>query len=353
MKSVFVSSLAVLLSLTLAVFSLSRTASANNVPQSAKEARVEHAQQWINFLASDELKGRKTGTPEMKQVHAWLEQRFKAIGLKPLPETDSYRQEFSFEHKGNSIDAVNYIGYIDCRCDNDKYIMVGAHYDHVGQNPALEGDITFNGADDDASGVVASLVIAELLAQKESLPFNIIIAAWDAEEMGLLGSKHFAENPLVPLNKVETGIMFELVGTPVEEHPNSAWMTGNQYSNLFALLQDDFSKAGWSLDADPFAQMGLFMRSDNAPFALMDLTQQKAEQVFKHGQQADITGIPMHAISVWRGQDHYHQVHDEAEIIDVPNLVALSEVIADAIANLSADTKVVWKENPHFKFSRP
>ncbi|MBD3654089.1 M20/M25/M40 family metallo-hydrolase [Kangiella sp.] len=348
MKSVLVSSLAVLLGLV-----LSNTSSANNVPQATEQARVERAQEWINFLASDELKGRKTGTPEMKQVHAWLDQRFKAIGLKPLPETDSYRQEFSFDRKGTSIDAVNYLGFIDCQCDNDKFIMIGAHYDHVGQNPELEGDITFNGADDDASGVVASLVIAELLAKQESLPFNIIIAAWDAEEMGLLGSKHFAENPLIPLEQIETGIMFELVGTPVEEHPQSAWMTGNQYSNLFALLQDDFSKAGWSLDADPFAQMGLFMRSDNAPFALMDLTQQKAEQVFKHGQQADITGIPMHAISVWRGQDHYHQVHDEADIIDVPNLVALSEVIAAAVANLPADTKVVWKENPHFKFSRP
>lgn len=348
MKSVLVSSLAVLLGLA-----LSNTASANNVPQATEQARVERAQEWINFLASDELKGRKTGTPEMKQVHAWLEQRFKAIGLKPLPETDSYRQEFSFDRKGTSIDAVNYLGFIDCQCDNDKYIMIGAHYDHVGQNPELEGDITFNGADDDASGVVASLVIAELLAKQESLPFNIIIAAWDAEEMGLLGSKHFSGNPLVPLEQVETGIMFELVGTPVEEHPQSAWMTGNQYSNLLELLQDDFAKAGWSLDADPFAQMGLFMRSDNAPFALMDLNQQKAEQVFKHGQQADITGIPMHAISVWRGQDHYHQVHDEADIIDVPNLVALSEVIAAAVANLPADTKVVWKENPHFKFSRP
>ncbi len=348
MKSVLVSSLAVLLGLA-----LSNTASANNVPQATEQARVERAQEWINFLASDELKGRKTGTPEMKQVHAWLEQRFKAIGLKPLPETDSYRQEFSFDRKGTSIDAVNYLGFIDCQCDNDKYIMIGAHYDHVGQNPELEGDITFNGADDDASGVVASLVIAELLAKQESLPFNIIIAAWDAEEMGLLGSKHFSENPLVPLEQVETGIMFELVGTPVEEHPQSAWMTGNQYSNLLELLQDDFAKAGWSLDADPFAQMGLFMRSDNAPFALMDLNQQKAEQVFKHGQQVDITGIPMHAISVWRGQDHYHQVHDEADIIDVPNLVALSEVIAAAVANLPADTKVVWKENPHFKFSRP
>ncbi|ACV25795.1 M28 family peptidase [Kangiella koreensis] len=348
MKSVLVSSLALLLSLT-----ISETVNANNVPQSAEQARVERAQQWINFLASDELQGRKTGTPEMDKVHAWLEQRFTAIGLKPLPAADTYRQEFSFERKGKSIQAVNYIGYLDCQCDNDKYIMIGAHYDHVGQNPALEGDITFNGADDDASGVVASLVIAELLAQKESLPFNIIIAAWDAEEMGLLGSKHFADSPLVPLSDIETGIMFELVGVPVDGYPNNAWMTGNQYSNLFDLLQDDFEKAGWSLDADPFAQMGLFMRSDNAPFALMDLTQQKAEQVFKHGQQADVTGIPMHAISVWRGQDHYHQVHDEAELIDVPNLVALSEVIAEAIANLPVDTKVVWKENPHFKFSRP
>lgn len=339
--------------LLLSGLSLSTDVAANNVPQSAEEARVEHAQEWINFLASDELKGRKTGTPEMKKVHAWLEQRFTAIGLQPLPDAETYRQEFSFEVKGESIDGVNYIGYLDCQCDNDKYIMIGAHYDHVGQNPALEGDITFNGADDDASGVVASLVIADLLSQEKSLPFNIIIAAWDAEEMGLLGSKHFAQNPLVQLEQIETGIMFELVGTPVEEHPKSAWMTGNQYSNLLELLQDDFAKAGWSLDADPFAQMGLFMRSDNAPFALMDLDRQKAEQVFKHGQQVDITGIPMHAISVWRGQDHYHQVHDEAEIIDVPNLVALSEVIAEAIANLPADTKVVWKENPHFKFSRP
>ena len=307
------------------------------------------AQQMMAYLTDDNKLGRKTGTEPMLEIQDWLVGQFTEIGLKPLAGNSSYLQKF--EATDAKLPAANIIGYLPCNCDSDRYFVIGAHYDHVGINPKLEGDQIFNGADDDASGVVTSIIIARELAKAPKLPFNIIVAAWDAEEMGLLGSKYFVENPLVPLDKVESGFMFELVGSKSEA--NTAWMTGFAYSNLYPLMKEQMAKQGWDLGQDPFAAQMLFMRSDNAPFAMMDMTREKGNQVFREGKKADIKGIPVHAMSIWKGQPHYHQVNDDMSVIDIENMTNFAIAIANSIKALSENTKIEWLENQHFNFSRP
>ncbi len=309
------------------------------------------AEQMMAYLVDDNKLGRETGSKPMKEIQDWLIQRFQEFGVKPLPNQTTYIQNFTTRYQGTELKAANVIGYIDCKCDNDRYFVIGAHYDHVGMNPELDGDQIFNGADDDASGVVASLIIARELAKAQKLPFNIIVAAWDAEEKGLLGSKFFVDNPLVPLEKIESGFMFELVGSKSE--PNNAWMTGFKYSSLYPLMQKQLAKQGWTLGEDPFAQQMLFMRSDNAPFALMDMNREKGNKVFNQGEKADIKGIPVHAISIWKGQNHYHKVNDDLSVIDFENLTNFSLAISKAIQSIPEDTDITWLDNPHFNFKRP
>lgn len=325
----------------------------------AKEAAAapnneQLAEQWMNYLASDELKGRLTGSDENSEVQDWLIERFETIGIQKLPGQDSYLQKFTANDKeGTPLQAANVIGYLPCHCESDRYFFVGAHYDHVGVNLELEGDQIFNGADDDASGVVASLIFAKQLKQYDSLPFNVVIAAWDAEEMGLQGSKYFAQNPWVPLNQIESGFMFELVGVPLKDKLNSAWMTGDKYSTLYPIMKAQLEQQGWTLDPVLDPRMGLFFRSDNAPFAMLDASDEDIKQAFQNKKTAVVTGIPMHAISVWRGQNHYHQPNDDASIIHIPNLVSLAEALAKGFKKLPDETQVDWLENPQFEFSRP
>lgn len=317
-------------------------------------SNIELATEWMDYLASDDRKGRLTGSNENSEIQEWLIDKFKAIGLEKVPGQDSYLQKFTaYNRIGGSLQAANVIGYLPCHCDSDRYFVVGAHYDHIGVNPKLEGDQIFNGADDDASGVVASLIFAKFLKQYDKLPFNIIVGMWDAEEMGLQGSKHFAANPWVPLTQIESGFMFELVGVPLEDSLNNAWMTGDKYSTLYPTLKAELAKQGWQLDPVLDPNMGLFFRSDNAPFALLDADNTTIQKAFQGQEKAQVNGIPMHAISVWRGQDHYHRPHDEASLIHIPNLVSLAESLAVAVESLSPETKIRWLDNDQFEFSRP
>lgn len=317
-----------------------------------KDAEVElNAKQMMAYLVDDNKLGRATGSAPMSEIQDWLVERYKEIGIKTLPSSRTYRQKFTAKTRGDGhLKAVNIIGYLDCNCDSKEYFIIGAHYDHIGVNPILKGDQIYNGADDDASGVVASLIIARELAKAKKLPFNIIVAAWDAEEIGLQGSQYFVNNPLIDLNKIAGGFMFELVGSKGTK--NTAWMTGFQYSSLYPMMQEQMAKQKWQLKGDPFPQQMLFMRSDNKPFAMMDMTREKAQKL-REGEKVEITGIPVHAISIWEGQKHYHQVNDDLSIIDVENLTNFSIAVANAIKAIPKGTKLEWVDNKHFNFKRP
>lgn len=140
----------------------------------------------IEILAADSLQGRLVGTEGSRKAQKYLIGRFTEIGLQPWK--GGYEHRFSIEHRdGRQIDdATNLVGVVEGTRGDGRYIVVSAHYDHLGER---EGEI-YNGADDNASGV-AGLLAAAAWFQKNPAPTGLIFAAFDAEEGGLRGARAF------------------------------------------------------------------------------------------------------------------------------------------------------------------
>jgi hypothetical protein len=142
----------------------------------------------VEYLASDELEGRSADRPSIAKAREYVEKRFRESGLQPIGE--SYRQEFAITRRdGEPLPGVNYVGMVKGSKLPDKYIVITAHYDHVG---IRNGEI-YNGADDNASGTAALFAIASYF-KKHQPRHSLIFVALDAEERGLQGARHFVAN---------------------------------------------------------------------------------------------------------------------------------------------------------------
>ncbi|WP_316814602.1 M20/M25/M40 family metallo-hydrolase [Pedobacter nyackensis] len=204
-----------LLTLTCGLFGLSTFAQS--------EVTEKEIADHISFLASPKMAGRFPGTKENKKVVNYLIKNFKKSGVKPL--NNNYIQEFKVKirvKKGLDTPVVttqNVIGFVE---GNDpvlknEFIVLGAHYDHLGQGgPSSKKPDTVGvhlGADDNASGTAALLEIAErLAANKKELKRSVLFIAFGAEEQGLIGSKYFVEHPLIPLSSIKLMMNMDMVG---------------------------------------------------------------------------------------------------------------------------------------------
>ena len=160
--------------------------------------------QNIRTLSSDAFEGRRTGTKGAKKAKDYIINQFYIQNV--LPFSKKYEQPFTFYNKGKRFSGTNILGYIQGSQYKDKYIVISAHYDHEG---IIKGQI-YNGADDDASGVGALISFAEYF--KNNPPkHSIILAAFDGEELGLQGSKHFVDNSIVSLNKVMVNLNMDMI----------------------------------------------------------------------------------------------------------------------------------------------
>lgn len=177
----------------------------------------------ISFLASPKMAGRFPGTKENKKVVDYLIKNFKKAGVKPYGS--SYIQEFKAKirvKKGQDTPVVvtqNVIGFIEGSDPllKREFIVLGAHYDHLGMGgPSSKKQDTVGihlGADDNASGTAALLEIAEqLAANRKDLKRSILFIGFGAEEQGLLGSKYFVEHPVIPLSSIKLMLNMDMVG---------------------------------------------------------------------------------------------------------------------------------------------
>lgn len=182
------------------------------------EYKTEHfsaapALTMLEALSSDELKGRKVGTEGNARARAMIIERLEEIGVKPVGE--------SFEHPfvyGNFADpatgqnsepekqGINIVGYIPGRSDKDISMIVTAHFDHLGE---VDGEI-YNGADDNASGVVGLLAVAELFAKNPPL-HDVVFVGFDAEEDRLGGAFAFVRTPPIDLDGVALNLNFDML----------------------------------------------------------------------------------------------------------------------------------------------
>ena len=185
----------------------------------AKDLRLR-----MNILASDSLAGRLTGSPGCEKAAHYIASEFKRIGLVPLGSGKSYFQDYDFSEKTfdstktEKTKAANVIGFIrgNDKKLKDEVVIIGAHYDHLGMGGrnALDSVKAIHyGADDNASGSVGLLELAEYYAKhRSSLKRSLLFISFSGEEEGLFGSIHYAKNPLLPIEKTQAMINMDMIG---------------------------------------------------------------------------------------------------------------------------------------------
>ncbi|HRI77952.1 MAG TPA: M20/M25/M40 family metallo-hydrolase [Cyclobacteriaceae bacterium] len=175
----------------------------------------------ISALADDAMMGRGTGTEGEKMAAAYIESEFRKLKLKPLGDKKTYFQAFEFKSgvhgEGEKGTARNIAAFLDNGAENT--IIIGAHYDHLGlglESGSLEANSKgkiHNGADDNASGVAGILELARYFknnSKKEKN--NFLFLCFSGEELGLYGSKHYADYPTIDLAKADFMINLDMVG---------------------------------------------------------------------------------------------------------------------------------------------
>lgn len=160
----------------------------------------------ISYLASDELQGRKSQSPGAELARLYIQSRFERIGLLTLPQHNRYQLPFTLPRLFGSTRGINLAGWVKGTHYPDAFLIVTAHYDHMGKS----GSKIFNGADDNASGVAALLAIAEHIAE-QPLRHSVIFLATDAEEQGLYGAKAFVQNAPVMLASIKMNLNLDML----------------------------------------------------------------------------------------------------------------------------------------------
>lgn len=235
----------------------------------------------LTIVASDDMQGRETGSKGQKKAGEYLINHYKSNAISfPIGATDFYQKIpaafLNAKRNENLPDSENIWAYIEGSEKPDEIIVISAHYDHVG---IKDGEI-YNGADDDGSGTVALLEIAQAfeIAKKEGHgpKRSILFLHMTGEEHGLLGSSYYSEHPLFPMAKTITDINIDMIGRHDEFHNDSSnyvYLIGSDYlsTDLFNICEDaNKNYVNISLDykfndrADPNR---FYYRSDHYNFA--------------------------------------------------------------------------------------
>lgn len=159
----------------------------------------------VKTLSDDSFQGRRTGTEGAQMARDYIIKQLISLDAEPLGE--NFEQEFRFKSRTSFYDGTNILATIKGTEYPDKFIVLSAHYDHEG----VKNGKIYNGADDDASGVAGLLAFAEYF--KSNPPnHSVILAFFDAEELGLQGSKYFLENSIIPIEGIEMNINLDMIG---------------------------------------------------------------------------------------------------------------------------------------------
>src|ERR1044072_5695210 len=269
------------------------------IPINAQSIREQDIRAELGFLASDAMQGRGSGTVFERIAAEYIGSQFQQFGLEPGGDPPSAGNK-SFVRRVPVAPAAsgatwNVIGVLR-GTDPREAIMLGAHLDHLGVNDTAPGDDKiFNGADDDGSGSVAVMELPRALAAGKRPRRTIYFVCFGSEERRGLGSRHFIDNPPVPLTQIVADLQFEMLGRPAPKVASATlWLTGFERSNLGPTL----TKQGAALVADPHPEQRFLQRSDNFPLALR--------------------GVIAHTVSSFGLHTDYHRVSDDVAKIDFP-----------------------------------
>ena len=237
---------------------------------------------------------------------------------KVIPKT--YR--FEIKNTITSSSLSNVVGIIPGKSKKDEYVIFSAHYDHLGiGKPDAKGDSIYNGANDDASGTTAIMMLAKYFSALKNNERTIIFVAFTAEEIGGFGSQYFSKS--IDPDKAVAMFNIEMIGTDSKWGNNSAYITGYEKSDFGKILQFNLLKSNFKFEPDPYPSQNLFYRSDNATLAAL--------------------GVPAHTISTSKmdSEANYHKQSDEIATLDMVNMTEIIKAIA-----LSSKSIISGKDTP-------
>lgn len=287
---------------------------------SANFSNKERVGEIINYLASDELKGREAGSEGINKAASFIESVMKEEGIS------SYFSSYKDTLSNFDETTYNIVGFVEGNDEELKkeYIVIGAHYDHIGEISAVNGDAIANGANDNASGATTVLELARYFATTRNNKRSLIFALFSAEEKGLLGSKHLAKRLKKQNLNLYTMLNFEMVGVALEDKDYFMYLTGYEESNM-AEISNKYAKEKLIGFLPTAKEFNLFQRSDNYAF----------HQEF---------GVPSQTYCTFdfTNFEHYHKVGDEAALMDFEHMATVvnkSILFVEGITN--APTKEI------------
>ena len=330
----------------------------NDAPglEDAHWTRAQRLESLLTTLAADSMEGRRTGTAGAHRAAEFLAAELERYGIEPAGDNGTYvqtvpmariteetasgpRERFTLEIDYESWEALpaesiittesNIIGIIrgsDPELANQA-IVLGAHYDHLGiGSPILDSedvpDSIYNGADDNGSGTAAVLEIARELIQGRTPLRTIVFLLSTGEEFGLLGTRYYIANPVIPLHQTVADLQIEMIGR-VDDAAGSfgkAWLTGYERTTL----GDQLAASKSHIVPDPRPDEDFFFRSDNVAFAVL--------------------GIPAHTMSSFGLHPDYHQPSDELDLIDFEHMSAVVDAAVELVRILADGPITDWKE---------
>ncbi|MDP6877567.1 MAG: M20/M25/M40 family metallo-hydrolase [Candidatus Marinimicrobia bacterium] len=232
--------------LSILFFSCSQNLAINSKSELKVEISDRDILEHIKYLSSDELEGRYPGSKGSDLAIDYIATDYKRSRLSPLG-SDDYLQFFDFTNQqGEKIKIPNVVGMVPGTTLKDEYIVIGAHFDHLGYGGAHSGSLEMNssaihnGADDNASGIAGMLELAsKLSSERKKIKRSLIFIAFNAEEQGIFGSKYFVKNSPVNTSNIITMINLDMIGRLNNLSLN---ISGTGTSPLFNNILDKISK---------------------------------------------------------------------------------------------------------------
>ncbi len=239
-----------------------------------------------------------------------------------LTATDPQQYNIQIKQKINRKELTNLVGILPGISKPEEYVIFSAHYDHLGiGKPDQNGDSVYNGANDDASGTTAVIMLADYYRKLHNNQRTLVFVAFTAEEIGEFGSSYFSRQ-LDP-GKIMAMFNIEMIGTESKWGTNSAYITGYDKSDMGAILQKNLGNTKFTFYPDPYPTQNLFLRSDNATLAKR--------------------GVPAHTISTSKmdSEKFYHKQGDGVETLDLKNMTEIINAIS-----LSAGSIISGMDTP-------
>src|SRR5450432_463281 len=227
-----------------------------------------------------------------------------------LTVTDPVKYEIEASNEIAESKLANVVGILPGKSKATEFVIFSGHYDHLGIGTPVNGDSIYNGANDDAAGTTAVILLAKYFKALGNNERTLVFATFTAEEVGGFGARYFSRQ--FDAAKVIAMFNIEMIGTESKWGKNSAYITGYEKTDMGKILEKNLEGSQFKFYPDPYTDQQLFYRSDNATLARL--------------------GVPAHTISTSKmdNEPNYHKVTDEIQTLDMKNMAMIIKAIAQS-----------------------